>query len=224
MGQPIKLIIKKGEVHKDGTNLIYVQYCFSSQKRVLLSTDISIPAKYWDKKKGSILTSLPPEYGESQSLEADLREKHRRAEQLVDYALHDNTNPVHFLKRHFKEGSIQYPHPIDYANNSLEMIHQIDLWINGKISLIKEPSIKTLHQMKNHIKAYQRYKKIKITFDSIGLDFYQKLVKFLTYDIQYSDAINLPGALELIPLEKPLNISNLSWRIAWQERSYPIWI
>jgi hypothetical protein len=45
MRQPIKLIIKKGMVRKDGTSLIFLQYCYSKQRRVLISTDIG---KYRD--------------------------------------------------------------------------------------------------------------------------------------------------------------------------------
>ena len=43
MRQPIKLIIKKGKVRKDGTSLIFLQYCYSQAKRMLISTDVYIP-------------------------------------------------------------------------------------------------------------------------------------------------------------------------------------
>jgi hypothetical protein len=100
MRQPIKLIIKNGNVHKDGSSPIFLQYCYSTKKRVLLSTDISIPQKYWNKKTCSILSSLPPQYGAPKKLEADLRAKLRRAEQIIDYAFEvGNTNPIRFLKR-----------------------------------------------------------------------------------------------------------------------------
>ena len=63
MRQPIKLIIKKGKGRKDGTNLIFVQYCYSSARRVLIGSDISIPADYWNKKTCTISPALPAEYG-----------------------------------------------------------------------------------------------------------------------------------------------------------------
>lgn len=40
MGQPIKLIIKKGAVRKDGTAVIFLQYCYNSEQRILVSTDV----------------------------------------------------------------------------------------------------------------------------------------------------------------------------------------
>jgi len=43
MRQPIKLIMKKGKVRRDGTSLIFVQYCYASSQRVPISTGIAIP-------------------------------------------------------------------------------------------------------------------------------------------------------------------------------------
>src|SRR5438445_13844475 len=98
MRQPIKLVIKKGKVHKDGTNLIFLQYCFSAQKRVLISTDISIPGNYWNSRTSSISHKLPVEYGDVDSMETTLREKLRKAENMVDYAIkRTHTCPMRFL-------------------------------------------------------------------------------------------------------------------------------
>lgn len=38
MGQPVKLIIKKRAVRKDGTALIFLQYCHNAEQRILVST------------------------------------------------------------------------------------------------------------------------------------------------------------------------------------------
>ncbi len=40
MRQPIKLIVRKAKVRKDGTALISVQYCYSADQRVVLSTGV----------------------------------------------------------------------------------------------------------------------------------------------------------------------------------------
>jgi hypothetical protein len=102
MRQPVKLIIKKGKVRKDGTSLIFIQYCYSSNKRILLSTDISIPPFYWNKKTDRISENLPAEYGNILSLETALREKVRRAEKLIDYAIKKTkVCPLKFLKTNF---------------------------------------------------------------------------------------------------------------------------
>ncbi|OQP60172.1 hypothetical protein A3860_34390 [Niastella vici] len=155
MRQPIKLIIKKGKVHKDGTSLIFLQYCYSKERRVLISTDISIPEKYWNKKACSILPSLPKQYGNLQSLETDLREKLRRSEQIVDYAIDcGNTDPIRFLKRHFKEGVNQYTPQAGNDKNTKDVMYQISQYITSKIGLVKEPTLSVIRQMKNHCIDY----------------------------------------------------------------------
>ena len=67
MGQPIKLILKKGAVRKDGTSLIFIQYCYSAEERALLNTGIAIPANFWNKKTCRISNNLPHEFGRNSS-------------------------------------------------------------------------------------------------------------------------------------------------------------
>lgn len=59
---PIKLICCK-RVRKDGTNAIYVQYCYRPDKRILLSTEINIPMRYWNKRLLRISNDLPTIFG-----------------------------------------------------------------------------------------------------------------------------------------------------------------
>jgi len=70
--------MKKGKVRKDDTCLIFLQYCFSQKKRILIGTGIGIPEKYWNKKNCTISRRLHIEYGDPANLEANLREKLRR--------------------------------------------------------------------------------------------------------------------------------------------------
>jgi hypothetical protein len=59
MRQPIKLIMKKGKLQRDGTCPIFIQYCYSSTRRVLVSTSVVIPPDFWNKKTGTVLPGLP---------------------------------------------------------------------------------------------------------------------------------------------------------------------
>src|SRR5580693_1667447 len=102
MGRPIKLVIKKGAERNDGTSLIFVQYCHSAEKRVLLSTDIAIPPSYWNKKTRRIANNLPDSYGNVESLQKILTEQLRKAEDMVDHALKKkNVCPMQFLRTNF---------------------------------------------------------------------------------------------------------------------------
>ena len=131
MHHPIRLIIKKRKVRKDGTSLIFLQYCYSPSKRILIGTDIGIPASFWNKKTSSISITLPGEYGDPLKLEADLREKLRRAEKIVDYALQNtNTCPIRFLKKNFKQAGDRYFEQVGYNHQKLDVFYQIFFWIN----------------------------------------------------------------------------------------------
>ena len=50
---PIKLICDR-RARKDGTNPVCIQYCYSSDKRTLLNTEIFVPVRHWNKKYSRI--------------------------------------------------------------------------------------------------------------------------------------------------------------------------
>lgn len=184
MRQSIKLIIKKGKIRQDGTSLIFLQYCHSKQRRVLISTDIAIPEIYWNKKNCSISSNLPELYGKVYDLELQLREKARRAEQIVDYALrHANTDPLHFLKKHFKNAADHYLQYVGYDLSKRDVFYQIDMYIQSKVGIVKSATLVALRSMKKHLLCFQDFEKISISFDSFDAGFYQRFIKFLTYEI-----------------------------------------
>lgn len=152
MRQPIKLIIKKGKQRKDGTSLIFLQYCYSQTKRILIGTNIGIPESYWNKKRCEIVNNLPKEYGNAESLEAELRDKLRHAEKLIDYALkHANTCPVKFLKRNFLNRDDRYLQAVGYDFQKLDVFYQIDKYIRDKTGLVQGTTITTIRTMKKHL-------------------------------------------------------------------------
>jgi len=184
MRQPIKLIIKNGKIRKDGTSLIFLQYCYSSEKRVLIGTDISIPQYYWNRKTSSILRTLPKEYGDPEILEIDLRDKLRRAETLVDHALvQKNTCPIKFLKKNFRAAGDKYLEQVGYDRKKLCLFNQIDSYIRDKRDIVQETTLTTIRSMKKHLYGYQNYQQSLVTFDSFNIAFYEGFVKYLTYEV-----------------------------------------
>lgn len=156
MRHPIRLIIKKGKVRKDGTSLIFLQYFYSETKRILIGTDIGIPESYWNKKTSSISRSLPNEYGDPEKLESDLREKLRRAEKIVDFALKNaNTCPVRFLKKNFKLAGDKYFEQAGYNYYKLDVFYQIEKYIRDKRDLVQESTLTTIRTMKKHLLYFQ---------------------------------------------------------------------
>ena len=84
---PIKPICKKEWVRRDGTSIIFLQYCRSSDERVLVDTGLAIPPEYWNRKYNRISSGIPNVYGETKFLEERLSQKMRRAEDLIKYAI-----------------------------------------------------------------------------------------------------------------------------------------
>jgi integrase len=184
MGQPIKLIIKKGAVRKDGTSLIFLQYCHSAEQRVLLSTDIPIPQNYWNRKTGRIADNLPPQYDNANELQISLTEKLRKAEDMVEYAVKKrNTCPMQFLKENFQLQKNWQLQQMSSEEKNLDIFWNIDDYINCKRSTVKQCTINVINAMKAHLQAFEIYRKEPITFDSFDVHFYEAFVKFLTYDI-----------------------------------------
>lgn len=84
---PLKCICEKKNVRRNGTSIVYIQYCLSSSKRTQLNTEIEIPPEYWDHCKQIILGPLPAKYGTTDQLNAELKRMFRVAEDIIEFAL-----------------------------------------------------------------------------------------------------------------------------------------
>ncbi len=184
MGQPIKLITKKGAVRKDGTALIFLQYCHNAEQRVLLSTDIAIPPQFWSRKTNRIVDALPTQYGKVVELQTELTTKFRKAEDMVTYALNQrNTCPMKFLKDNFQLQENWKLEQMFDAEKNLNVYWNIDDYVNSKRSAVKQCTINVINAMKAHLMSFELFRKEPITFDSFDVNFYEDFVKFLTYDV-----------------------------------------
>lgn len=184
MRRPIKLILKKGKVRKDGTSTIFLQYCFSARRRVLVSTNISIPVCYWNARISSISQKLPPEYGNVNTLETALREKLRKAESMVDYAIRKtHTCPMRFLKRNFALANSWQLEQMDDSNRRQDVFYQLDQYIQDKTGLVQPATLTVIRSMKKHLASFEAYLGYNITFDQIDAKFYEQFVRYLTYEI-----------------------------------------
>ena len=84
---PIKPVCRKADMRKDGTSIIFIQYCFTAEKRTLLDTGIAIPPVFWSKKKTRISDDLPSVFGDADLLNEQLQKSIRIAEDIVTYAI-----------------------------------------------------------------------------------------------------------------------------------------
>jgi hypothetical protein len=184
MRHPIKLIVRRAKIGKNGTTPISLQYCFSAEKRVVLNTGISIPFQYWNKKTGRLYKDLPFEYGNLQELEKNLPAKLRKAEDMVSYALKQrHTCPMMFLKNNFHLQENWALGQMSDSEKSLDVYWNIDDYVRSKQNTVKRCTVNVINAMKAHLMSFENHRKEPITFDSFDVHFYEDFVKHLTYDI-----------------------------------------
>ncbi len=74
---PIKPICSASKMRRDGTSLIFIQYCESAENKTLLNTAIAIPPNYWNKKPNRISDTLPKGFGKADELNKELQRQIR---------------------------------------------------------------------------------------------------------------------------------------------------
>jgi len=100
---PIKPICEKKDVLRDGTCLIHIQYCYSSEKRTILNSQLSIPPNYWNKKRLCISDNLPASFGNVNHLNSELDRMIRLTQDIVSYATRNKIEDQGaFVKKTFK--------------------------------------------------------------------------------------------------------------------------
>lgn len=185
---PIKAIINP-KPRKDGKNLIFFQYCYSSTNRVLLNTEIAVPKIHWNKKRQSISKSLPAEYGNAETLNSDLRRMLKTIETIVEHGIrNDVENLGNYVKGLFTptfnaDSLSEVPLNIIPVKRKVpKLFDQIDDYIKGKEKKVVSTAV--LKQMKERLLAYQAFSGKEISFSSLDYNFYLGFVDFLTYDYQ----------------------------------------
>ncbi len=185
---PIKPICKKEWMRRDGTSIIFIQYCQSSDERVLVDSGLSIPPEYWNRKYHRISTSIPNVYGDTKVLEDQLSVKMRRAEDLIKYAVSKKEiSPTKFLKEKFS--TTFEPNKLSLQlkfQQNMDVFFHIDEYIKAKEGQVKRCTINVIGAMKNHLKSFQEYRKKPITFDSFDVVFYEEFLEYLIYKIPHS--------------------------------------
>ena len=180
-------------MRKDGTSIIFIQYCYSSEKRTNLNTCVAIPAKYWSKKKQIITSDLPKEFGSVDILLKEVKQKMRFAEDLVDMAIRKKIqNKGKIVKEAFdlnlgieqlernEEQIKQLAGEVEKIN--LDIYFQLDDYTKIKTGKVSKAAINVFNNIKAHLKAYEEFSEKGITFDSFDFDFYDRFVSFLTFE------------------------------------------
>lgn len=189
MSLPIKLVCKKSKTRKDGTSVVFIQYCQSSDKRILLNTGVAIPPNYWNKKSNSISNELPVQYGEPEGLQHILIEKLRKVEDIIMQSKKENVAySIDYIKRNFYNGNTSSNIETITQEKSIvnDLYKQIDLFIGSKKMMVKPRSLKVYYALKKHLQAFEKYRKLAITLNSFDAEFFDSFAMFLSYKIRHS--------------------------------------
>jgi integrase len=187
---PVKAILDR-RPRKDGTAAIYIQYCFSSDRRILLSTDLGVPPAHWNKRLLRISPSLPKSFGDAETLNSRLQKMLRTAEDMISYTLEQKmVDPLAFLKKawhpEFKTAELsEMAKEIDVAGapvENLDFFVQFEAYVKAKSRKVSPGMLRTYHVVKQRLIDFQKHRKSKINFDSFDYNFYEALVNYLTYE------------------------------------------
>lgn len=133
---PLKPICDRKFIRRNGTSLIYIQYCFSAEKRTLLNTEIAIPPAYWNKKRLCISGNLPESFGKAQYLNDELNRMYRLAEDIISFAAKNAiADTGNFVKKtftpHFNIGSFE---KVGDAENLIRLLK----WIIAELTSVSK--------------------------------------------------------------------------------------
>ncbi|MGX5820673.1 phage integrase SAM-like domain-containing protein [Chitinophaga lutea] len=187
---PIKPVCKKNFTRKDGTSIVFIQYCYSVTRRTLVDSGIAIPPDYWNRKRLRIADDLPAGYGNAAELNQRLQNALRIAQDIVNHALQEKLpDPLGFLKKNFSpefdpetlHQKAQQELAADPAVN-LDLLFQVDDYMKCKANKVTPGMMKVFKNMKDHLAAFQVHRGKAITFASFDFNFYEAFVDFLTHE------------------------------------------
>ncbi len=186
---PLKPICPSNKIRKDGTSIIFLQYCKSEADKTLLNTSLSIPPKYWHKKLQRVADDLPLQYGDYKQINAELNRMFRIAEDIITNAIeNDVVDTVQFLKQTFKPDfdvanlkSDKIKHVVRQKAN-LDFFFQLDDYIKSKQGTVTKGTMDVFKNLRLILKTFETYRKEPIKFNSIDINFYEEFVHYLTFE------------------------------------------
>ncbi|HRO44376.1 phage integrase SAM-like domain-containing protein [Agriterribacter sp.] len=182
-------ICPASKARKDGTSIIFLQYCKSESDKTLLNTQVAIPPAYWSKKGKYVIDKLPTTYGDASQINTEIRRQIRIAEDVITYAVQNNIEDVvSFTKTTFKpdfdasklleiEGKKE-----EEPKVNLDVFFQIEEYIKSKEKKVSPKMINVFNNMRDTLKAFEEYRNNPIKFESFDINFYEEFVEYMTYE------------------------------------------
>lgn len=187
---PIKPICSASKIRRDGTSLVFIQYCQSAENKTLLNTEIAIPPNYWNKKLERISDTLPTGFGIANNLNQEIQRQIRIAEDIISYALANKMpDAVQFVKSTFtpnfdlstlekavKENKAARP------KVNKDFFVQFDDYIKSKEQSVAPSTLHVFKNLKFILQSFEAFRKKPITFDEIDYNFYEEFLNYLSFE------------------------------------------
>lgn len=187
---PIKPICSASKMRRNGTSLIFIQYCQSAENKTLLNTEIAIPPNLWNKKLERIAENLPTSFGIANNLNKEIQRQIRLAEDIISYALANKiADPVQFVKSTFKINfdirTLEKAAKENKASRpriNKDFFFQLDDYIKSKEQSVAPSTLQVFRNLKVILQSFETVRKKPITFDEIDYNFYEEFLNYLSFE------------------------------------------
>ncbi|MFT3702983.1 MAG: site-specific integrase [Agriterribacter sp.] len=190
---PVKVICRTNRVHSDGTSSVFIRYCFNQKQKPILFTGIKIPAQYWNQKKATISNLLPPATGDYEKMNSEIFRLKRLVEDMILHASQNNvTDIATYVKQHYSISLDSASYELVVKTQKIETLkkekakediyYQFDDYIRCKCRKVSKATLTVYNNVKAHLKAFEKYRKVPITFSSLDFSFYEDFVDYLTFE------------------------------------------
>lgn len=170
----VNLLVQKNRKRQDGTCAIYLQYNFSRERRWLTQTSKHIEPEHWDKTNRKVKKTHP----NHENLNAFIQALKHKMEKIIDDAVLEGTVPtVEYVKERFKHATGRKGIKIS------QFFDKQEDFINSRVGKVSNSTIKDYRSLRKHLMGYEKYEKVKLTFDSFDYTFYDKFVYYLEYGL-----------------------------------------
>jgi len=212
---PVKIICRANRVHPDGTSSVFIRYCFNQKQKPILFTGIKIPAQYWNEKKAMISNVLPPAIGDYEEMNNELFRLKRLVEDMILYASKNNIEDIaNYVKQHFSISldSASFEHIARQQKTEAtrkekardDIYYQFDDYIRSKYRKVSRATLTVYNNVKAHLKAFEKFRKKPISFNSLDFSFYEDFVDYLTFEHAHLRRKELLNGLRLNTIGKTI--------------------
>lgn len=169
--------LKKAQV-KSGKSLIYLQFYYSGNKKLVFSFGQNINPSNWNSKKQRVKSNNQTTADGKYSLNDLLDNLEKECNRAYNREIKNGIPNPEILKKHLIAFLNQEESP-----SSPSLFKLIDRFISGEIKYEgrnKSPNtLKTYKTSLNYLTEFEKQKKYKVSFDTINLDFYNSFVSYL---------------------------------------------